>query len=245
MNNSIKVIVIEDDPMVSRLNKKYTEKVPGFSVCEEININNNMNIDYDYLEDMDLLLLDIFLPGKDGLTILKEIREFDKCIDVIVISAAKDVEHINEAMHLGVLDYLIKPFTFERFKKSLEKYREIYTSFNRNKDLNQKEIDSFLGKRGIKEKEKNIESRDNGKNNKNNYIRQLPKGLCAGTFSKIMKYLKNIDKTVTTKDMAEHSGLSRITIQRYFQYMLKENIIEVERKYGSVGRPQHHYKLVK
>src|SRR6056297_1478799 len=125
MTEEIRVLIIEDDPMVSHLNRLYTEKVPGFKVNSEINIDNNMQIENKDLENTDLLLLDIYLPGKDGLKILEEIRESRMDIDVIIISAAKDVQHINEAMHWGVVDYLIKPFTFERFKKSLLKYKEM------------------------------------------------------------------------------------------------------------------------
>src|SRR6056297_3250765 len=145
MNNDIKVLIVEDDPMVSHLNRLYSEKISGFIVLGEINIDNNMKIDNDFLKQTDLLLLDIYLPGKDGLTILKEIRESKFDIDVIIISAAKDVKHINEAMHWGIVDYLIKPFKYERFKKSLLKYKEMLSSLNNKSNLQQKDIDSFLG----------------------------------------------------------------------------------------------------
>ena len=61
MTEKISVLIIEDDPMVSHLNRLYTEKVPGFKVYAEINIDNNMQIKNEYLQNTDLLLLDIYL----------------------------------------------------------------------------------------------------------------------------------------------------------------------------------------
>ncbi len=252
MTEEIRVLIIEDDPMVSHLNRLYTEKVPGFKVNSEINIDNNMQIENKDLENTDLLLLDIYLPGKDGLKILEEIRESRMDIDVIIISAAKDVQHINEAMHWGVVDYLIKPFTFERFKKSLLKYKEMLSSLNNKSNLQQKDIDSFLGnnknftninKQKIEmELESDKEEKDNCDNNK--YIRELPKGLNKETLSKIKDFLKNKEEEITTKKMAKNVGLSRVTAQRYLKYMASKNIVKVKREYGSVGRPRHYYKLL-
>jgi len=253
MTEKISVLIIEDDPMVSHLNRLYTEKVPGFKVYAEINIDNNMQIKNEYLQNTDLLLLDIYLPGKDGLKILEEIREEKMDIDVIIISAAKDVKHINDAMHWGIVDYLIKPFTFERFKKSLVKYREMSTSFNEKNNLQQKDIDSFLGNkenvsqnsdlnRGSK-RESNKKENKYKENNKNEYIRELPKGLNKETLCKIKDYLQKNEERITTKEVAKTIGLSRVTVQRYLKYMASKNIVEVEREYGSVGRPKHFYKL--
>ncbi len=135
MREYINVLIIEDDPMVSYINRKFTEKVPGFKVIKEINFQEKRRIEFDDLKNADLLLLDIYLPGEDGINLLKKIRASNINIDVIIISAAKDVSHISDALNLGVVDYLIKPFTFERFKMSLIGYKQLKRNLKKNLDL--------------------------------------------------------------------------------------------------------------
>lgn len=98
----INVLIIDDDPMVSHINRVYTEKLAGFKVLEEVNIENNMKIDAELLKTADLLLLDIYLPGKSGIELLKDIRKENTALDVIIISASKITEHISTAMQLGI-----------------------------------------------------------------------------------------------------------------------------------------------
>lgn len=233
----VNILIIEDDPMVSHINQKYAEKISGFKVVKNINIGNGMTFKHKDLSGVDLLLLDIYLPEKDGLTLLKEIRESNHTVDAIIISAAKDSNHISQAMQLGVVDYLIKPFTFERFKKALQDYKNMKDKLEGNTGFEQKEIDSLLRKdqQGFNKK-----TQDNV-----SYIRQLPKGLNDITLEKIVSFLKKKNDRFSTKEIAYYLGLSRVTAQRYLKYLCSQGILEVIREYGSVGRPKHFYKLKK
>lgn len=250
MEKTINVIIIDDDPMVSHLNRKYTEMVSGFKVLDEINIDNEMNIDDNKLDEADLLLLDIYLPGKSGIELLKEIRASQKNIDIIIISASKDPLHISEAMKWGVVDYLIKPFDFNRLKQSLKDYKKLKNRLEGHADLGQKDIDSLMGKN--KKVNKNIILQSNKKKNETRVelnkndkpIRDLPKGLNQMTLAKIKDFMKNKDDLLTTKKISREVKLSRVTVQRYLKYMLDQKIVKVSKKYGSVGRPKHYYKLI-
>lgn len=240
----INVLIIDDDPMVSHINRVYTEKLAGFKVLEEINIEKNMKIDAELLKAADLLLLDIYLPGKSGIELLKDIRKENTALDVIIISASKITEHISTAMQLGIVDYLIKPFTFERFKKSLTDYKQLYDRLNGCGDgLNQDDIDFLMGK---EEMIKEVKSADEDKTDedKNKYIRELPKGLNKETLEKITTYINDLAvNKFTTQGIAGGLGLSRVTVQRYLKYLSVKNELEVIKEYGSVGRPKHFYKL--
>lgn len=242
MENKIKVMIIEDDPMVSHLNRKFTERIDGFKVIEEINIDNNMEIKNEYYKRSDLLLLDIYLPGKNGIKLFKEVRNLDFDIDVIVISASKDTDHINDSMHLGAVDYLIKPFSFERFKKSLIYYKKYFIKVKlKNENMTQKKLDLLMGKnRNMKvSKESSFKEKDNYQT----YIRELPKGLNKMTLKVIKSCIKDADKALSTQEIADNLGLSRVTIQRYLKYMTNNNIVKINRKYGEVGRPKHFYLI--
>lgn len=64
---------------------------------------------------IDLILLDVYMQESNGLDLLSFIRETGVNIDVIVISAASDMNSVKKAMNFGAVDYLIKPFHFNRF----------------------------------------------------------------------------------------------------------------------------------
>lgn len=235
----INVVIIDDDPMVSHINKVYTEKIEGFKVLKEINVEKDLEINSELLNNADLLLLDIYLPDKSGIEILKDIRKANTALDVIIISASKITEHISTAMQLGVVDYLIKPFTFKRFKKSLNDYKRLYHKLHYDQGLNQDDIDLLMGK--------NISNTKNSDQppEKESYIRELPKGLNKSTLNRIKKFIKRSDlKKFTTKGLAAEIGLSRVTVQRYLKYLSLNNELKVIKEYGSVGRPKHYYQLI-
>lgn len=244
MADNINILIVEDDPMVAYINRQYTEKIPGFTVVKEINFDTQSTIDKEDLKMVDLLLLDIFLPIKDGITLLKEIRNSNENIDVIIITAAKETSYINNALQLGVVDYLIKPFTFKRFKSSLLRYKKIKEKLEEKSSFKQQEVDRLIdGNFSITQLDsEQQESRVNRGGDINEYIRNLPKGLNNTTLDKINKHMKSEDKELTTKKIAEKLNLSRVSVQRYLKYMSDQGVVEVRQEYGSVGRPKHYYK---
>lgn len=145
-NKTIKVLLIEDDPMVREVNKSFIESIDGFEIVgqagdgeEGLRIASN--------KDIDVVILDIFMPKLDGIHTLQEFRKQKWDIDVIVVSAAKDNETINSMLQNGAIDYIIKPFKFERMKKSLENYRFYKNSLNKSKTFSQEELDAMMNVR--------------------------------------------------------------------------------------------------
>lgn len=244
MTDNINILIVEDDPMVAYINRQYAEKIPGFTVVKEINFDKENTLDERDLQEADLLLLDIHLPTKNGITLLKEIRNSNENIDVIIISAAKDASYINNAMQLGVVDYLIKPFTFDRFKESLLKYKKIREELKEKSSFKQQEIDRLMNRNfTITEIDSSQEERKESEGGEiEKYIRDLPKGLNNTTLDKIKKYMNSEEEELTTEKIAEELNLSRVSVQRYLKYMLDERRVEVRKEYGKVGRPKHYYK---
>ncbi|MCG8515876.1 MAG: response regulator [Halanaerobiales bacterium] len=238
MADKIRVLIIEDDPMVAYINRQYAEKIEGFTVVKEISFDQDSILTAEDLQEVDLLLLDIYLPAKNGIALLKEIRNSNQSIDVIIISAAKGASYINKAMQLGVVDYLIKPFTFERFKASLLKYKKLKEKLAGKSSFQQQEVDNLIN-RNFSLSEPNSPPAEFEK-----YVRNLPKGLDTTTLAKINQQLKSEKKELTTKEIAEKLNLSRVSVQRYLKYMLEEGVVKVRKEYGKVGRPQHYYQHV-
>src|SRR5690625_6075868 len=119
----INVLIIEDDPMVAKFNAIYLESIPGFSVAH-IAASAEEGWSVYQTTKVDLILLDVYMEEKTGLELLKDFRTADDPVDVIIISAANDKQSVRTALQNGAIDYLIKPFTFERFQIGRASCRE-------------------------------------------------------------------------------------------------------------------------
>ena len=119
---SYSVLIVEDDPMVSMINEQYVLKSSDFQVAGTCR-NGQEAIEFLKKQSVDLILLDVYMPIMNGIETLKKIRELKVSSDVIMITAANDTATIEDTMHLGVIDYLIKPFAYERFNVSLQKFK--------------------------------------------------------------------------------------------------------------------------
>ncbi len=93
----IKVLIVEDDPMVAMLNTHYLEQVGGFELVQAV---NSVKSAIEILEKsrVDLVLLDIFMPEETGFELLMYIRNQEKEIDIIMISAVHDMGSIKKSI---------------------------------------------------------------------------------------------------------------------------------------------------
>lgn len=226
----IKVLIVEDDPMVAEFNKRYLNEVKGFSLA---GIVHNVGDAQEFLEEeqVDLLLLDVYMPGMNGLELLHFIRERKLAVDVILITAAGDAEKIQTAIRLGVADYLIKPFEFERFSQALEKYKDKSVLFEKKQVLNQKDLDDrILYGDGRPFEEKTL---------------TLPKGLTNSTLQIIINVIKSKEGSLfSTDEIAESTYISRVSVRKYLKYLTQAGVLEESLTYG-IGRPVYFYKLKK
>jgi DNA-binding response OmpR family regulator len=117
-----KILIIEDDKSIAELERDYLE-IDGFSV--EIALTGDEGLNRALKDEVDLVLLDLMLPGLDGFQICKEIRT-EKDIPILMISAKKeDIDKIR-GLGIGADDYIVKPFSpselVARVKSHLSRY---------------------------------------------------------------------------------------------------------------------------
>ncbi|MDM5191070.1 response regulator [Bacillus sp. DX4.1] len=219
----IKVLLIEDDPMVQEVNKEFIRSVSGFQV---IAVASNGEEGIDLVKEMnpDLVILDIFMPKKDGIKVLQEFRKQELEPDVIVVSAAKDRETIKLMLQNGAMDYIIKPFKLYRIQQALEKYRQYRMSLKESGAISQEQLDLLL----YSGRSKKIES-------------NLPKGLNEFTLNEIADYVKTQDEPRSAEEVASAIGIARVTARRYLDYLEKSGLIHLAVQYGGVGRPINRY----
>lgn len=220
----IKVVIVEDDIMVAELNKAYVESIPGFVVDKTLT-NGTDALKYLSNNQIELMLLDVYVPKLDGIKLLEEMRKRSILTDVILVTASKDVQHIDEALKLGAVDYLIKPFEYERIKKSLENYSLRFQLLRNNHTLRQEDIDTITS------------------NSFSEHLNSLQKGLNQRTLNRICEFMeKNNEKFYTSEEVANKTRLSRVTIRKYLDYLVSIDKIVSDIQYKTIGRPGYLYK---
>lgn len=220
----IKVIIIDDDPMVADINKKFTEAVDGFSVIGVAN-NGKKAIDLIHKLQPDLIILDIYMPGVDGMEVLTLLRKEETDVDIILITAANDSEMISRVMRWGVIDYIIKPFKFDRYRNTLEAYRDFNSKITRQDRFSQLELDKFFSAKMAKA---------------NGY---LPKNMHGLTLDSIINLLSSRPEALSADEVANEVGISRVTARRYLDYLVMEGTLQMLLEYMPVGRLVHRFKM--
>ena len=220
-----KILIVEDDPMVAELNSRLIRTMEEFSKPV---VAGDAKEALLYLENnsVDLILLDIYLPGMNGLELLSRIRDLRYPVDVMVVSAARDSHSIQTALRAGAVDYLIKPFDFERLRQALLAYENRSRLIREHEKLTQKELDAGILPKEAAEPDEN---------------QPLPKGLDRYTLSIVTQSLREIPEPFTTEELSRQVGLSRVSVRKYLEYFCEIGQLEKEASYGAVGRPVFRY----
>ncbi len=230
MARNIQVLIVEDDKRIAEINRRFVEKVEGYEV---IGIATNEQEGKELVEVLqpDLVLLDIYFPDMNGLAFLKWIRVHFTNIDIIMITAAREIDTLKQAMHGGVFDYIIKPIMLDRFTETLVRYKEYYHKMHelmKEKELiGQEDIDQLI------RREQTTSDMDTS----------LPKGIQPLTLEKVLAVVKQCKDGITAEEVGKRIGASRTTSRRYLEYLVSISQVTADISYGSVGRPERIYKL--
>lgn len=220
----IRVFIVEDDPMVLMVNRRFTERVGGFQVAGSARTAAQARQAIQRLKPS-LILLDVYLPDQSGISLLKEIRQLGLDADVILISAAHDSQTVQEALRHGACDYLIKPFTFERFQQALSHFLLRRARLGAGQHLDQEAFDGLMRTHGLVPEE------------------PPPKGIDATTLQFFLRELEKADGPLSAVELAGRLGVSRITAVRYLRYLVQCRQVVAQPVYGTVGRPLKKYRL--
>lgn len=220
----IRVLIVEDDPMVAHINKKYTEAVEGFIVVGAVKTGKTA---LEFLEqnEVDLMILDLYLPQISGLEALNTLRREGWAVDIIVITAADDSKTITTVLRQGVVAYIEKPFQFERYRSVLEAYREFFRKTHEQPHLKQEDIDCLLSPR------------------KSTITEEMPKNFSSATLDTLVNYMANHSNFLSAEEVAVGVGISRGTVRRYLEYLVAQGLASKIMDYTSVGRPVNRFKI--
>jgi response regulator of citrate/malate metabolism len=219
----IHTLIVDDDFMSASVHRAYTERLQGFTVVGEAHTGEEALALIRRLEPQ-LVLLDIYLPDMSGLEVMRRLRTEGLPVDVIAVTAAKDVETLRGAMQGGVLHYLVKPFLFDTFRERLERYATLKRRLEKMREANQEDVDKLFSLL-------RAEGRDG-----------LPKGISSPTLGLVVEALRDADDALTAIEVGERAGISRGTARRYLDYLATVGTVELSLRYGAAGRPEHLYR---
>jgi response regulator of citrate/malate metabolism len=222
----LKVLIVDDDFMIARMHGKFVEQQEGY---QAVGIANNFEQALTLARDLqpDLILLDVYLPDRSGIEVLRTVRGERIPCDIILITAAREVDIIEDAFRLGIFDYLIKPFDLELLRGALGKYRQFKSHLNQAVQPDQRFVEGL----------KNLRTAQPIN------LPQTQKGIDVRTLELVRQSLLQENALRTADQVAQAAGVSRSTARAYLDHLLEKGEIEELLHYGTVGRPQRQFRI--
>ncbi|MFJ6077810.1 response regulator [Pseudarthrobacter sp. NPDC092419] len=233
--STIRVLVVEDEAVAAAAHAAYIQRIPGFELAGTAADGQSALRLLGELAGsgapVDLVLLDMNLPDLHGLDIARRMRASGILADIIAITAVRELAIVRSAVAIGVVQYLIKPFTFATFADKLESYRSFRRQLSDRQSgsgragASQSEVDqAFASLRAPSEL-------------------PLPKGLSAATLGSVQDFLrKHRDAAVSATEVMDALGMSRVTARRYLEYLADAGTALRTARYGTPGRPENEYR---
>ena len=232
--SSIGVLVVEDEAVAARAHAKYIDRIDGYHLA---GVAKNATQAMAALtgkiygldaEGINLVLLDMNLPDGHGLQVCRAIRGHRVDVDIIAVTAARDMQIVQEALSYGVAQYIIKPFTFPVFKSKLEAYSSFRNSLGGDStegEVTQTDVDTAIAAL------------------RTHTVTATAKGVPSTVQDKVESVLG--DKPgQSAAEVAVGLGVSRVTARRYLEAMADAGMLARRPRYGAAGRPVLEYTVV-
>jgi response regulator of citrate/malate metabolism len=223
----IGVFIVDDDFMVAKVHSGFVAALDGFEVVGTASTGGAAIQEIGRLRP-DLVLLDVYLPDMTGLEVLRRLRATGPPADVMVISAARDVESIRSALHGGVLHYLVKPFDRRTFEARLRDYAAFRGRLEGLSEVGQGDVDRIIG----------------GTTGPVPAAPATPKGISPETLELVRGALRDAGgEGLSATECSERTGLARVSARRYLEQLVADQRADVRQRYGTAGRPERRFTL--
>ena len=220
---SWRVMVVEDNPAVAALHRRIVDSTPYLKTAH-VAVNGEHALTALRTVHPDLVILDLAMAGCDGISFLRQLRKSEMPVDVIVVTAARDGHAVDDVTRLGVLDYLVKPFTPQRLRQSLSAFAIRRHTLSTRSELCQADVDVIQASGAPRQS------------------RRLPKGLKEATLRSVLAAFDDSPQTLSADEVGERVGVARVTARRYVEYLALMGIVEVRKEANGPGRPRSRYR---
>jgi response regulator of citrate/malate metabolism len=221
----IKVLVVEDDPVAAEAHRMYVERLSGFEVGAVVH-TGGAALRVLERQPVDLVLLDLNLPDGHGLDLVRRMRSAGHTADVVAVTSARDLAVVRQAVSVGVVQYLLKPFTYPSLRDRLEQWARYRSDLAGGGQVSgQDEVDRALA--ALRSPQTSV----------------LPKGLSGPTLEAVTAALRGASgEGMSANAAAQAAGVSRITARRYLEHLVDTGCAVRSPQYGQVGRPELCYR---
>ena len=217
------VLVVEDEPVAAEAHAAYVARVPGFAVAATVG-TSQAALKALQEHHVDVVLLDMHLPDRHGLELIRAMRAGGHRADVIAVTSARDLDVVRSAVSLGVVQYVLKPFVFATLRERLLAYRAYREQLQTVAQVGtQAEVDEVLG--GLRA---GAQAR-------------LPKGMGEELLSRVSRALREAAVGRSASELAEEVGVSRVTARRYAEFLVESRLAGRRSRYAGSGRPEVEY----
>jgi response regulator of citrate/malate metabolism len=217
-----RTLIVEDAPAVAEVHRRLVASTPGFVVVGIARDADTARRETTR-QRPHLILLDLGLPGGDGLTLLRSLRNAREPVEVIAATAARGADVVRDCVHLGVVDYLVKPFPPERLRQALGLFAHRMRAL-REGELAQADVDRASGRRPA---------------------RTLPKDLTPATLLAVRAALQDAHAPLSAAEIASRTGIARVTARRYLEYLDASGEVHTHTRGEGPGRPTKAYGFVR
>lgn len=243
--SAIRTLIIDDDVAVAGIHHGFLLARGGFDVVAMAH-TGQQGLDLAAELGPELVLLDIHLPDMSGLDVLQRLRGRRRPVDVLVITASRELDTVRGAMAGGVLHYLVKPFSSQALIERLDEYvmlREELASGGTG-ELDQASIDRLVApsrRSALAETPARTPAGQSAQPEPGQAVLRLPKGLSRPTLDAVVEALKASPEDVSAAGLALQLGLSRVSARRYLEYLVVHGHARLTPRYGAAGRPENRY----
>ncbi len=225
----IGVLVLDDEALVAEAHASYVARIDGFEVRAVAHTAAEAHAAMRRAAPtaIDLVLLDLSLPDAPGLELARRLRAERRSVDILAVTAVRDLAAVQEALAVGVVGYLVKPFGFPALRDRLEQYARFRSELGaRDRAASQAEVDSvFAALRHAPGS-------------------PLPKGLSESTLGLVAGSLRQEGPSLSATEVADALGISRVTARRYLEHLAATGTAARSSRYGAPGRPEIAYAWV-
>jgi len=221
----ISVLVVEDEPVAAAAHQAYVERVGGFTVS---GVAHSGQVALRLLQSgpVDLVLLDLRLPDMSGLDLCRRMRAAGLSSDVIAVTSVRDLSAVQSAVSLGIVQYVLKPFTYRSLADKLERYAEYHAAVAQPRAAAaQSEVDDVISM---------LRGADPS---------TAPRGVTAETLRGVTAALHEAPAGMSASEVAGICGISRVTARRYLEHLAQSGAVRRTARYGGGGRPEIEYAM--